>query len=188
MTTFLGEKPMNLASNAITALVTLLAVLLGGWLSVRNQDRLWHRDHARQWRDIRLGTYRDFLSAYREYIAFTLDPAAKIIAIPHPRHTGEMMPFFDEAGRPYKEKLEATLAAARLVSELPQTMDAIRELVRRARQVAAARAIHDPGETPAEEFEELWAAERVFAGFARRELGLAEMPRDTTTLEANAAG
>jgi hypothetical protein len=173
------ENPMDLASNAITALVTLLAVLLGGWLTVRNQDRLWRHDHARQWREIRLATYRDFLTAYREYIAFTLEPTAKITAVPHPRHPGEMMPFFDQAGRPYKEKFEATLTAARLVSELPQTMEAITDLVRQARQVAALRAIYEPGETPADDFAELWDAERAFVGCARLELGLAIIPHRT---------
>ena len=41
-------------------------------------------DHARQWRNIRLSAYKDFLSAYREYIAFTVEPAAKIFTEPHP--------------------------------------------------------------------------------------------------------
>jgi hypothetical protein len=30
-------------------------------LSIRNQDRLWARDHAHQWRDIWLSTYKDYL-------------------------------------------------------------------------------------------------------------------------------
>ncbi|MBM9503675.1 hypothetical protein [Actinacidiphila acididurans] len=46
---------MNLVSNGITAMVTLFAVVLGGWLSTRSQDQLWQREHVRQWRDIRLG-------------------------------------------------------------------------------------------------------------------------------------
>jgi hypothetical protein len=51
--------------------------------------------------------YRDFLAAYRHYVAFALDPAANITATPHPRYPGELIPFFDEAGRPYKERLES---------------------------------------------------------------------------------
>jgi hypothetical protein len=64
-----------------------------------------------------LATYQDFLTAYREYLSFAQDPNAKISAIPHPRRSDEMMPFFDADGRPYKEKLEATRMAVSLVSE-----------------------------------------------------------------------
>lgn len=44
----------------------MLAVLIGGWLTVRDQDRLWRRDQDRQWRDIRLNAYTDFIGAARE--------------------------------------------------------------------------------------------------------------------------
>lgn len=169
---------VNLMSNAITAVVTLVAVTLGGWLSVRTQDRSWRRDHARQWRDIRLSAYKNFLSAYREYIAFTLDPTAKIVSIPHPQLTGDLMPFFDENGRAYKERLEATKTALRLVSELPMTVRGAENLVRRARRIASARATHAIGEISHEEFQELWAAERAFVASARQELGLPEIATD----------
>ncbi|WP_260696008.1 hypothetical protein [Streptomyces sp. IB201691-2A2] len=171
---------MNVVSNGITAAVTLFAVLLGGWLSTRGQDRLWRREHARQWRDIRLAAYRDFLTAYREYVAFTRDPAANISAVPHPTRLGKMMPFFDEIGRPYMERMEATKTSARLVSEWPATVNAVDQLVRRARKIAATRATHDAGDIPAGEFQELWAAERDFLAAARRELGLSPMSQGAT--------
>jgi hypothetical protein len=158
----------------------MLGVLLGGWLTIKNQDRLWRHDHARQWRDIRLAIYRDFLSAYREYIAFTLEPTASISAVPHPRKPGALMPYFDASGRPYKERLEATKTAVRLVSELPDTLNALDALVARARDVAATRATHDVGHTPAEDFQKLWEAERAFLKTARQELGLPAMLRDAT--------
>ncbi len=183
---------MNLISNAITGGITLLAVLLGGWLSIRNQDRLWRRDTARQWRDIRLSAYSDFLSAYREYIAFTLEPTAKISAVPHPRKPGELMPFFDAVGRPYKEKLEATKTAVRLVSELPKTGDALDALVRRARRIAAQRATHGARDMPPEDFQELWDAEHKFLTAARQEMGLAKAwrtgPGPRRSRSATAAG
>ena len=84
---------MDVASIAITAAVTLLGVTLGEWLSVWNQDRIWRREYARQWRDIRLSAYKDFLSAYRAYLAFVQDPSSKITAVPHPRRPDELMPF-----------------------------------------------------------------------------------------------
>ena len=165
---------MNLLSNAITALVTLLAVSLGGWLSLRNQDRMWHRDHERQWRDIRLANYQEFLTAYREYLAFAQDPKAKISAVPHPQRDGVMMPFFDADGRPYKEKLEAARMGVSLVSELSETRDALLVLMRRVRQIAAARATHSPADMPDQLFPALFAAHGAFLSAARKELGLSE--------------
>lgn len=59
---------MEVLGTSITAVIALLGVLLGGWLSLRNQDRLWQRDHARQWRDIQLAAYKDFVVATRAYV------------------------------------------------------------------------------------------------------------------------
>jgi hypothetical protein len=164
---------MGLAGNAITAVVTLFAVLLGGWLSVRNQDRTWRRDHSRQWRDIRLTVYQDFLSAYREYLAFVQDPAARISAVSHPRRGDDMMPFFDSEGRPHKERLEASRMAVNLVSEFPETIDALLYLMQRVRNLAAARATYAPAEIPQDLWTVLFTVHNDFVHATRRELGLA---------------
>ncbi|MEU7141693.1 hypothetical protein ABZ942_19740 [Nocardia sp. NPDC046473] len=168
---------MSVLGNAISALAVLLGVLLGGWLAVRNQERQWRRDHERQWRDIRLSTYNEFVSAYRQYVAFALEPAARISAVPHPRLPNELMPFFDEAGRPYKERLESAWIAARLVFESHETANAGLQVVTAARQVAAARAIHGAQDVPSELFAQLWTAQYTFVASARRELGLRVLPR-----------
>lgn len=160
---------------AVTALVTLSAVVLGGWLSLHGQNRSWKRDHARQWRDIRLTAYVEFVAAYRNYVAFAVEPEAQIKSVPHPRRPGEYMPFFDEKGRPYKEKLEATRTAARLVADCEDTATAIARLVNLSRQIAATRAVSAVDAIPPEMFDELWSAERVFLIAARRELGLPEI-------------
>ncbi|MEU1589714.1 hypothetical protein [Micromonospora sp. NPDC005710] len=76
---------MSLIQACVTATTTMLAVLIGGWLTVRAQDRLWRRDQDRQWRDIRLSAYTDFIGAVREYVAHVLHPAARITAVPRPR-------------------------------------------------------------------------------------------------------
>lgn len=131
---------MTLVSTAVTAVVALVGVVLGGYLSLRNQDRLWKRDHARQWRDIRLSIYREFLAAYRHYVAFALEPTARISAVPHPRYQGELMPLFDEIGRPYKERMEGGFAAVRLISDREETVRAAVKVVIAVRQIAAARA------------------------------------------------
>jgi hypothetical protein len=82
------------------------------------------------------------------------------------------MPFFDEKGRPYKEKLEATRTAARLVAECEETDIAIARLLHLARQIAAARADTAADAIAPEMFDNLWSAEQAFLIAARQELGL----------------
>ncbi|TWJ22419.1 hypothetical protein [Micromonospora endolithica] len=163
---------MSLIQVCVTATTTMLAVLIGGWLTVRAQDRLWRRDQERQWRDIRLGAYTDFLGAVREYVAFTLNPAARITAVPRPRDPGELMPFFDDAGSRYRERLESTKTALRLVAGQPDVVNGSSALVRQARLLAATRADSAAEALPADRFDALWEAERRFIEVARAELGL----------------
>jgi hypothetical protein len=121
------------------------------------------------------------LSAYREYIAFALEPTANISARPHPDRPGDMMPYFDDIGRPYLEKLDATKTTVRLVSEMPETGDILDLLVRRARRIAAARATYGAKEIPGEDWQKLWAAEHAFVTAARKEIGLSGAWRTTAT-------
>ncbi|MER5978569.1 hypothetical protein ABT142_18935 [Streptomyces sp. NPDC001857] len=165
--------------TSITAVVALVGVLLGGWLSLRNQDRQWRRDHARQWRDIRLAAYRDFVVAARAYATYAADPSAGITAVPHPRIADTFMPVFDAAGRPYAERLDASSTTVRLVSESPQTIRAAEAVVRAVRQIAAARAAHTGSpQLPVETFVALWSSLQAFLPAARQELGLIGTPPD----------
>jgi hypothetical protein len=174
----MGDRSVNVPSIAITAAVTLFGVVLGGWLTVWNQDRIWRREHARQWRDIRLSAYKDFLSAYRAYLAFVQDPGSKIAAVPHPHRQDESMPFFDADGRPYREKLEATRMGVTLVSQEAETRDALFRVMRCARAIAAARATNLPDELSNDLFQNLFAAHNEFISAARMELGLPYMSGD----------
>jgi hypothetical protein len=160
-------------SVLLTAGTTLLAVLLGGLLTLRSQDRTWRRDHQRQWRDIRLAAYTGFVDAFREYVAYVLRPDARITSVPRPRPPYELMPFFDEAGSPYRERLESSKTRLRLVCDGSPVVAASNEMVRRARSLAAERAAHDVDAIPGPVFEHLWQSEREFVLAARRELGLA---------------
>jgi hypothetical protein len=164
-----------MVGNVLTAVVTLLAVALGGWVSSRGQDRSWARDHDRQWRDIRLAAFVEFVSAFRSYVAFVGEPGTHITAVDHPNRPGQRMPFFDDDGRSYKEKLEATRSAACLVAAREETVDLIQKLVDQARRVAAARADSPAGAVPQEAFTQLWSLERAFLVAARRELGLPQL-------------
>lgn len=162
-----------MAGNAISALAVLAGVLLGGWLTIRNHDRQWRREHQREWREIRLRTYDEFVAAYRQYVAFAVDPAAHITAVPHPWRAGQLMPFFDEAGRPYKERLESAWVSTRLTYESMEAASASLRVLTAARQVAAARGTSGASDIPSELFKELWAAQDAFVAAARTELGLA---------------
>ncbi|MEU9918911.1 hypothetical protein [Streptomyces sp. NPDC051001] len=166
-----------MTASVITGLVALVGVALGGWLSLRNQDRISEREHQRQWRDIRLSVCNEFLAANRRYVAYALDPGASITAIPHPREPGRLMPFFNETGRPYKEALEASFTAMRLVTHLPETVRAGVAFVNCAREVAAARATLCEADIPSDAFARLWSAEQEFINAVRAELGLTAMPR-----------
>jgi hypothetical protein len=163
---------VNVIQACVTATATMLAVLIGGWITVQAQDRLWRRDQDRQWRDIRLKAYTEFVGAVREYVAFTLTPDVHIIAVPRPRDPGDLMPFFDEAGGRYRERLESTKTALRLVAGHPEVVRESSALVREARLLASARASTTVDALPDERFDALWQAERRFIDAARAELSL----------------
>lgn len=166
------EVSVSVGEIGVTTGTTLVAVLLGGWLTIRGQDRLWRRDHQRQWRDIRLSAYTSYLTAFREYIAYVLQPNVRITAVARPQPPYDPMPFFDEAGTVYKERLEATKTTLRLISGRPGVVRAANAMIGSARLLAAERAEHEPGAIPSERFERLWSAEREFVLAAREELGL----------------
>jgi hypothetical protein len=157
---------------SITAVTTLVAVLLGGWLTLRSQDRSWRRDHQRQWRDIRLAAYTAFIDAFRDYVAYVLRPDARITSAPRPRPPYDLMPFFDEEGTPYRERLESSKTRLRLVCERAPVVAASNEMVRHARLLAAERAAHDADHIAGKLFEQLWQSEREFVLAARQEFEL----------------
>lgn len=167
---------MEFATTATSAAVALIGVVLGGWLSTRNQDRSWKREHTRQWRDIRLAAYSEFAAAYSQLVAFALEPTAKITTKPHPRIPGTVMPLFDDEGRRYKERLDAASLGVYLVSESPDTVEASAAVVQSARQIAGARAEYSESDIPIEVIAAHWAAQDAFMSASRRELGLPNVP------------
>lgn len=164
---------MSVAEVGVSATTTLVAVVLGGWLTVRAQDRLWRRDHQRQWRDIRIDAYIRFLTAFREYIAYVLRPTTRVLAVPRPRKPHDLMPVFDDAGSPFKERLDAAKTALRLIAASPRAVRACNTMIRHARLLAADRATHEVDAVASGRFEDLWSSEREFVLAAREELGLA---------------
>ncbi|WP_209666129.1 hypothetical protein [Amycolatopsis magusensis] len=155
-------------------MATLIGVMLGGWLTTRNQERLWRREHARHWRDIRLSAYNDFLLAYRQYVVFAVHAAARTSASQGSEKTDGNVPHLDESVIPYEEKLEASAGVVRLVSERQTTPDAAKRLVLRSRQVVAATSDHPEQGTPGELIEQLSRANEEFVTAARLELGLSD--------------
>src|SRR6266571_863628 len=132
-----GVSQMSLVNTLVTPVVALLGVLLGGWVTVKNQDRLWNRERARQWRDVRLATYKEFLDASSSYVAFSIEPTSNITTVPNTRHPGLLIPIFDEIGRPYKERLDVAHQAVRLVADSNETIKTTFDVVRYTRDLAA---------------------------------------------------
>lgn len=161
--------------TAITASATLLAMVVGGWITIRAQDRLWRRDHDRQWRDIRLNRYGDFVSAFRDYIAYVQQPDATVTAVQRPVPPHDMMPVLGDAGLSYTQRFDTAKTAMRLVTSSPQVIETSRAMVHCARDLAALRATTDPAYLPAGLYKRLWETERAFMNAARVELGLSTL-------------
>ncbi|MFF2555120.1 hypothetical protein ACFVUS_29235 [Nocardia sp. NPDC058058] len=157
----------------VTAVTALISAGLGGWITLRAQDRLWRRDRQRQWRDIRLAAYTDHVNAVRAYVGYVLIPTTTITIVMRPIEPHDPMPFFDASGAVYRERLDATKTTLRLTADRSDTVRAANSMVRSARALAAARASHGLDSIPSERFTELWTAEREFVLHARAELGLA---------------
>jgi hypothetical protein len=87
-----------------------------------------------------------------------------------------MMPYFDENGRPYREKLEAARMKVFLVTESPEVIDTSRFLMRRVRNLAGLRAEYKPGQIPEKAFQDLFDSHNAFTAAARNELGLIAIP------------
>lgn len=167
---------MTLISSLITGTVALLGVFLGGLLAIRNQDRLWSREHERRWRDIRLQTHGDFVAAYRAMMAYISSPDVTITSAPHPRRSGEMIPYFDEIGREIRERMEAAVTKIRLVSLSAEAAYFASEVTYAVRDLAGARASHSHDQMPDELFTKLFALQQRFLTAARSEVDLPELP------------
>ncbi|UNC11848.1 hypothetical protein [Mycolicibacterium holsaticum] len=161
----------------VTAGAALFGAGLGAWIPVFRDKRTWQREHEKHWRDTRLEVYKEFLVAHREYLAYILLDGTKIRAAEHPR-LQEMMPFFDEEGRPVRQRQEAAFTALRLVAMSQETEDTLVKLVKAARQIACARA---GGRQPKDIDSKLFATasmyEQEFIDSARREMGLPPLER-----------
>jgi hypothetical protein len=167
-----GGDAVELWNLAVTGGVTLVAVLLGGWLTARMQSRQATRDHLREWRQIRLARYDEFVAVHREYVAYMLDPDTTIGSLPHPTRPGVSMPVVGKDGRRYRERLDAARTAVYLVCESAGTRDAARALVAHVRELSAAGGGALVSAAPTSEFDKLWQLERQFVRAARSELGL----------------
>jgi hypothetical protein len=167
---------MNVINNVVAGTAALLGVLLGGFITVRNQERMWIREHDRQWRDIRLRAFDDFVAAYRGMMAYIRSPDVEITSTPHPRRPGEWIPYFSESGRPIREQLEVTISKIRLIALSDDTPKHAHQVVYALRDLAAARAQHPHDEMPDDLFVRLFAAQQRFLTAARAEVGLPELP------------
>jgi hypothetical protein len=122
--------------------------MIGGFMTLKNQERSWAREHQRQWRDIRLKSFMEFVAAYRAMLAYISSPSAEITASPHPRREEQMIPYFDETGRQLREQMEATITQIRLIAQNLETATSAHEVVYDLRSLAAARATQSHDKVP----------------------------------------
>lgn len=161
----------------ITGGAALLGAGIGAWIPFFRDKRAWQREHEKHWQDTRLETYKEFLAAHREYLAYVMLDSTKVQARKHPR-LDELMPFFDGEGRPVRQRQEAAFTALRLVAMEQQTEEAMVRLVTGARQIACARATtQDPKDINSELFALTSRYEQEFINAARSEMGLPTLDR-----------
>ena len=171
---------MSLLQIIIAAVLAVTGSIGGAYLTFRNEARKWHQEihQERQthWRDTRLSTYREFLIAHRKYLAFVFDPNAHIEADPRADVPEKLMPYFDAAGRPYREEHDAWYSAVRLVAGSERTVKAVSVVVESARQLAADRE-NSPQELPSHSSNRCGTRSRSFINACRTELQLDVMAR-----------
>lgn len=170
-----GQR-MSILNSVVAGVVALLGVLLGGFITIRNQEKMWMREHDRQWRDIRLRTFEDFVAACRAMMAYITSTSAEITATPHPRRAGERIPHFTESGLPVREEMESTISKLRLVALMDETTIYAHRMVYALRDLAAARALYPHDEIPDNMFVQFFVAQQCFLTAARAEMGLPELP------------
>jgi hypothetical protein len=172
---------MSLLPSIIAAVAAIAGSFGGAYLSFRIEAAKWrraiHQETQTHWRDTRLSTCRDFLIAHRKYLALVFDPSACIEAHPRPDVPEELMPYFAEAGRPYREEHDAWYSAVRLVAGSERTVKAVSDVVKSARQLAADREKFSPQELPSHKFKPLWDQEQEFINACLAELELDVMAR-----------
>lgn len=167
---------MGIANSIIAGVAALLGVTLGGYVTIRNQERMWKREHDRQWRDIRLQAFDDFVTAYRGMMAYISSPEAGITSTPHPRRAGEWIPYFSESGQLFRERLEIAVSRLRLVVLSGDTSRCAHAVVYALRDLAAARAEHPHDGMPDDLYLRFFEVQQRFLTAARAEVGLPELP------------
>ena len=161
-----------MGQTVVTSVTALASALVGGWLAMRGHDRAARRDDARHHRDLRLGYYEAFVTAFRGYIAHLQLPDTTVTAVRRARPPHDLMPQFDAAGSAYSRRLDATKTAVRLITSNTNLIAASRLMVHAARCLAVDRATTPADATAAELYEQLWDAERKFLILARKDLGI----------------
>lgn len=150
----------------------LLGVFAGGWVASRTQAAGHRREDRRHLTDTRRVAYAAFLTAVREYVAYTQSPHTQVAAVPHAARQEMLIPLLDAEGTAYRQRMDAAHVGVRLVAGSATVFEHARELARAVRRSAAARATHAAGQVPADVYEAMWDAEARFVDTVRIELGL----------------
>ncbi|BCB73696.1 hypothetical protein GCM10022251_79940 [Phytohabitans flavus] len=158
----------------LSPLVALIGVMLGGVLSSRVQARAWKQEEMRRWRESRMATYGDFVTAVRSFRTYVLRPDSliEVIAL---NDGVRMTPGFEGEGTFQYQAVEATLARIKMVAQDQATVDTAVRHLRIARRFAVARAVYGLDQIPRDLNDLLFRTELGFVNAARTELGLPDV-------------
>ncbi|WP_155372619.1 hypothetical protein [Catellatospora vulcania] len=156
----------------LSTLGPLLGVLAGGWVASRTQAAGHRREDRRHLADTRRTAYAAYLTAVREYVAYTQSPHTQVEIVPHAEQQEILIPLLDADGTAYRQRMDAAHVGVRLIAGSATVVEHARELARAVRRAAAARATHAAGRIPADVYEAMWDAESRFVDTVRVELGL----------------
>jgi hypothetical protein len=170
---------MEIVAVLASSLLALGGVWLGGALSVRAQERTWHRERAQRRQDLLREAYGSFLAAARRYRAYLMDPIAEVTVVPHPAD-GEPLPLLGEQARPYKDAYESAWSNVLLLAENHVTVDKGSEFRHALHVLGGARAAHGAGAIPEAFVQAVRDAEQGFRTSAQGDLGmLSAVARDS---------
>jgi hypothetical protein len=171
--------------NAVSALITVAGifgtlggVVVGAWLTNRNDRWLLEERHHREDRQARINACIEFLAVFRQFRTFVLTHDLKVVIQPSAM-PGREVAFIKDAPA-YTDAVQRVIGQLRLL-EGGQTaiVAASADVQEASRQIVLARSKRWPKALPAELVEQARKAEREFIRIAHRELGMSNQPESS---------
>jgi hypothetical protein len=147
---------------AISVAGPLIGVVLGSWLTQRQERRRWHHEGTQQQRAERRDVFARYVAAARTWQSNVMQPSIAIA-------TGQDGIPYADAGEAFGQTIRA-LAEIRLVAAEPQTIQAAMAWERALRELSTTRAAAHPSPVPDPSLRQVTESEHAFILAARRAL------------------